>query len=96
MGMENRRFDVRDQRAKARIRSRRKKRKKEEERHRPQPKEEETYPSKGVSSPLTPFSQKIEEQEQTLFNDLRQGPCKGNKKDLCVKEGVPLHFKIIV
>ncbi len=37
----------------------------------------------------------IREQEQTLFNDLRQGPCKG-KKDLCIKEGVPLHFKIIV
>ncbi len=36
------------------------------------------------------------EQEQTLFNDLRQGPFKGNKKDPYIKEGVPLHFEIIV
>ncbi len=35
-------------------------------------------------------------QEQTLFNDLRQGPFKGNKKDLCIKEGVPLYSEIIV
>ncbi len=41
------------------------------------------------------FLKKIE-QEQTLFNDLRQGPFKGNKKDPYIKEGVPLHFEITV
>ncbi len=39
----------------------------------------------------------IKKQEQTLFNDLRQGPCKwNNKKNLCIKEGVPLNFEILV
>ena len=48
-----------------------------------------------LTRPRSDLPSIVHKQEQTLFNDLRQGPCKG-KKDLCIKEGVPLHFKIIV